>query len=447
MRRLNKEIWGWALYDWANSAFAVSILAVVLPRYFVGELATSGRDAAGDLITEVAVLGFSIPSGTLWAVTVSVSMVFIAFLSPIVGALADYSGRKKAFLAAFCFLGASTTGLMVLLGEGMWEMGILLFVLANICFVGSNVVYNGLLVEVAPTEDEVAFVSGFGWGLGYLASFLMLLFNLFLIQTKLPSEALAVRFSLLSVGVWWALFAIPTLLWVKERAEPRPIPEGKTLLTAGFSQLRETAGHLRGYPELLLFIAAFFLYNDGIQTIISQGSNFAFQLWESTDEDLISVFLMIQIVAFVGSFLFIRIEEKVGTKRALMGSLYVWLALIAWGMVMRGWVEFRIMAFFAGLVLGISQSASRTIFAWMIPKAQAAEFFSLYAIVGKVASILGPLFFAIGIYAQPWLVNVPILNRMALSVLPLLLMVIAGILLLRRVDVEAGRERVRENKG
>lgn len=446
MRRLNKEIWGWALYDWANSAFAVSILAVLLPLYFTGFLATSGRDGAGELITEVSILGWSLQSSSIWAFTVSFSMVFVVILSPIVGAMADYSGRKKAFLAVFCVLGASATGLMVLLSVGMWKLGILLFTLSNICFVGGNVVYNGLLVEVAPTDEEVAFVSGFGWGLGYMASFLMLLLNLLIIRFDFPTEAMAMRVSLMSVGIWWALFAIPTLLWVKERAEPKPLPEGKGLLTAGFSQLRDTARNLRYYPQLLLFVVAFFLYSDGIQTIISQASNFANVIWEKDPQDLIYVFLMIQIVAFFGSFLFIRIEKKVGTKRALMASLLVWLALISWGMVMQNWIELWVMAFFGGLVLGISQSASRTIYAWMIPKAQSAEFFSLYAIVGKVASILGPFLFGIGAAFAPRLLNVPILNPMALAVLPLFLMVLAGTLLLRRVDVEAGRERVREAK-
>jgi UMF1 family MFS transporter len=442
MRRLNKEIWGWALYDWANSAFAVSILAVVLPVYFKTQLATTAT--AGGLVQEVTVLGWTIPSTSLWSWTVSVSMVFVVVLSPIVGAMADYSGKKKAFLTLFCFLGASATALMVLLGVGMWKLGVLLFTLSNICFVGGNVVYNGLLVEVAPTEEEVAFVSGFGWGLGYMASFLMLLFNMVLIQLDIPNEALAVRVSLMSVGLWWALFAIPTLLWVKERAEPKPLPDGKGLITAGFAQLAETAKRLHLYPQLLLFVAAFFLYNDGIQTIISQGTNFAEAVFQKPLEALIPVFLMIQIVAFVGSFLFIWIEERLGTKRTLMASLLIWLVLIGWGFVMRNWVEFWLMAFFGGFVLGVSQSASRTIYAWMIPKAQSAEFFSLYAIVGKIASILGPFLFGLGALFAPRLENAPVVNSMALAVLPLFLMVLAGTILLKRVDVDAGRKSVRQ---
>ena len=155
---------------------------------------------------------------------------------------------------------------------------------------------------------------------------------------------------------------------------------------------------------------------------------------------------MIQIVAFFGSFLFIRIEKKVGTKRALMASLLVWIALISWGMVMQTLDRALCHGFLRWAGLGVSQSASRTIYAWMIPRAHSAEFFSLYAIVGKVASILGPFLFGIGAAFAPRLLNVPILNPMALAVLPLFLMVLAGTLLLRRVDVEAGRERVREAK-
>jgi UMF1 family MFS transporter len=336
---------------------------------------------------------------------------------------------------------------MVLLSVGMWKLGMLLFISSNICFVAGNVVYNGLIVEVAPDEEEVAFVSGFGWGLGYMASFLILAFNLVLIKLDYPTKEMAVRLSLLSVGVWWALFAIPTMLWVKEKAKAKPLPAGETLLTVGFSQLKKTARSLRLFPQLLLFIGAYFLYNDGVQTVIGTGATFADELFGMEYDELIPVFLMIQLVAFVGSFIFIKIEKKVGTKPALLASLLVWLVLIGWGMVMTEFGEFQVMAFFGGLVLGVSQSASRTIYAWMIPKAQAAEFFSFYAIVGKVATIIGPTLFGIGLMFKSRLLDVPIINPVAGAVLPLFLMVLIGFLMLWRVDVDAGRERVRELEG
>lgn len=447
MHRLNKQIWGWALYDWANSAFAVSIIAVVLPFYFKTQLATSGTGPGGELIEEVTILGAVIPSGSLWSWTISLSMVFVVLIAPFIGAVADYAGKKKRFLVLFCLLGATVTGLMVLLSVGMWKLGILLFVLANVCFVGGNVVYNGLLIEVAPTEGEVAFVSGFGWALGYMASFLMLLFNLLLIQFEIPSAEWAVRLSLLSVGVWWALFAIPTFLWVEERAQPKPLPEGQGLLTVGLSQLKNTARNLRLFPQLLLFLGAFFLYSDGIQTIISQASIFVEEVFQRGLDDIIPVFLMIQIVAFFGSLLFIKIEGKVGTKKALVSSLAVWVLLIGWAFVMHDFLEFWALAFFGGLVLGVSQSASRTIFAWMIPPDQSAEFFSLYAIVGKVASVLGPALFGCGMLLSARLAGLPIINSMALAVLPLFLMVLGGLLLLLRVDVEKGREQAKASAG
>ncbi|MEE8399232.1 MAG: MFS transporter, partial [Desulfobacterales bacterium] len=252
MRRLNKEIWGWALYDWANSAFAVSVLAVVFQLYFVNALATSGLDASGELIKQVTILGVTLPSGTLWSWSLSLSMIIVVAITPIVGAVADYAGRKKRFLLFFCYSGATATMLMVFLTVGMWKLGMLLFILSNICFVGGNVVYNGLLIDIAPSEDDIGFVSGFGWGLGYIASFLMLLFNMILIQFDIPSKEWAVRLSLLSVGIWWAIFAIPTFLWVKERAKPKPLPEGQNLLTVGFAQIRKTVRRLPHYSEMLL---------------------------------------------------------------------------------------------------------------------------------------------------------------------------------------------------
>jgi UMF1 family MFS transporter len=442
MRRLNRQIWGWAIYDWANSAFAVSVLTIVLPVYFAESLATSGTAPDGALLEGVVLFGRSVPGASLWGWTVSFSMLFVVLLTPIVGAIADYTGKKKRFLMLFCFLGASATGLMVLLGAGMWKLGILLFVLANVCFVGGNVVYNGLLVEVAETEEKVAFVSGFGWALGYMASFLMLLFNLALIKFEIPSAEWAVRLSLLSVGVWWALFAIPTYLWVKEKTQPRPLPEGQGLLSVGFTQLKVTARELRFFPQLLLFIGAFFLYNDGIQTVINQASIFALEVFQKDLEELIPVFLMIQIVAFFGSLLFIRVEGKLGTKKTLLASLFIWVLLIGWAFFMHDFLEFWILAFFGGLVLGVSQSASRTIFAWMIPPQQSAEFFSLYAIVGKAASVVGPFLFGVGAAFAVRLEGVPLVNTMALAVLPLFLMVLVGFLMLLKVDVEKGKGQV-----
>ncbi|GAG23779.1 unnamed protein product, partial [marine sediment metagenome] len=194
---------------------------------------------------------------------------------------------------------------------------------------------------------------------------------------------------------------------------------------------------------LLLFLGAFFLYMDGIQTIISQAGIFAQEVFQRELEDIIPVFLMIQIVAFFGSLLFIRMEGKVGTKKVLISSLVVWVLVIGWAFVMHDFLEFWGLAFFGGLVLGVSQSASRTIYAWMIPPDQAAEFFSLAAIVGKVASVLGPVLFGWGVFFSARLEGVPVINSMALAVLPLFLMVLAGLLLLLRVDVEKGREQVK----
>ena len=437
--RLNRQIWGWALYDWANSAFAVSVLAVVFPLFFVDVLATSGIDASGSLIKEVVLFGRALPGGTVWAWTVALSMLIVVVISPVVGAVADRGGAKKRFLFVFCYTGAAATLLMVFLKVGMWEMGMLLFILSNLSFVGGNVVYNGLMTDVAGSDEEVAFVSGFGWGLGYAASFLMLLANLILIQLEWPSKEWSVRISLFSVGVWWAVFAIPTFLWVKERPVAQKVRTGSGLFLEGFRQLGRTARMLPGYSQMLLFMAAFFLYNDGVQTIISQSAIFARLALGADLGQIIPAFLMIQLVAFFGSLLFIRIEKRIGTKRSLLGALVVWILLIGWALFMKTLVEFYLMAFFGGLVLGVSQSASRTLFAWMIPAGHSAEFFGLYAIVGKVASLVGPILFGFGVLLSGRLQGIPMVNTMAAAIFPLFVMVLLGTLLLVRVDVGKGR--------
>ncbi|RME70552.1 MAG: hypothetical protein D6781_06095 [Verrucomicrobia bacterium] len=447
MRRIKREYWGWALYDWANSAYAVSVLAVVFQLYFVDVLATRVDPSTGERVAGVEILGATIPGGSLWSWTVAASMALVVLLSPIVGAVADYGASKKRFLAVFCAVGAAATAGMVVLGPGMWGLGVLLFIVSNICFVCGNVVYNGLLTDVAESEADVGFLSSFGWGLGYAASFLMLLLNLVLITLKVPSEAWSVRVSLLCVGLWWALFAIPTFLWVRERGRPGAVPEGRSVLSIGFVQIVETLRRLPRYSQLLVFMAAFFLYNDGIQTIIAQAATFARLALEADLDAIIPAFLMIQFVAFFGSLLFIRVERRWGTRRALLAALAVWIALIGWALVMRTLTEFYVMAFFGGLVLGVSQSASRTLYALMIPRAKSAEFFSLYAIVGKVASLVGPVLFGVGVLFAPSFERLPVFNSMAGAVAPLLLMVVAGALLLLRVDVARGRAEIGADEG
>ena len=443
MRRLNKEIWGWAFYDWANSAFAVSILAVIFQFYFVDVLATSGTDAADKLIKEVTILGATIPSATLWSWSLSISMLIVVVLCPIIGAIADYAGKKKSFLLFFCYSGACATMLMVFLRVGMWKFGMILFILSNICFVAGNVVYNGLLIDVSPSKEDLGFVSGFGWGLGYMASFLILVFNLILINLKIPTAEWSVRLSLLSVGIWWAVFAVPTFLWVKERSIPKPLPEGKSLIAVGFSQLKDTIKSLPRYPAMLVFMVAFFLYNDGIQTIISTSATFTNYALGATLNSIIPAFVMIQFVAFFGSLLFIKIENTVGTKKALVYSLIIWVLIIGWAHFIHSLIEFYIIAFLGGFVLGVSQSASRTIYALMIPPGKSAEFFSLYAIVGKIASIVGPFLFGIGALYSSRLKNVPVINSMAGAIFPLFLMVLIGTLLLIKVDIEKGQKQAK----
>jgi MFS transporter, UMF1 family len=430
-----KEQIGWYFYDWANSAFSTTVVTV-----FMGPYITSIAEAAADAEGFIYPLGIPVFAGSYYAYLISLSVLLQVFFLPILGALADYSQRKKQFFAITAYIGAfAATGLYFLEGTN-FLFGGGLFVLANLSFGASIVFYNAFLPDISSSEDRDR-VSSQGWALGYFGGGLLLALNLVFVQFLAEPMGFtvgqAVRISLASAGIWWGLFTIVPLITIKRRQPLRRLPSGERVLTVGFRQLRHTLRQLPNFPHTMLFLVAYLLYNDGIQTVIALSAVFGSQELGMETTSLVQLILMVQFVAFFGALGFERLARVVGTKRAIMISLVIWLGVTvyAWGFLQNE-TQFFVLGAVIALVLGGSQALSRSVFSLMIPRGQEAEYFSLYEISERGTSWLGP--YAFGLTLQ-------LTGSYRLALLSIAIFFAAGLILLAKVNVqravaEAGNE-------
>ncbi len=413
----------WALYDFANSGFAASILAAVYNVYFVQKVVPPEG---------LFFLGRPWRGPALWAFAVSLSTLAIFLLSPLLGAIADLSGRKQRFLRFFWLLGSLSTAALFFVAPGRVLPGVLIFALANIGFAGGNVFYNAFLPALAPPERQGR-VSGLGWAVGYLGSLLCLGLNLVMIEQPGlfglgTGNALPVRTALLSVGVWWADFGWPIFVWgpPDRPAARRPLREWTRL---GWARLADTGRNLGRYKNLALFMAAFALYNDGIETVILTASVVGAGILGMSPGELIQCFLMIQAVAFLGALIFGQLADRWSHKGTILVTLAVYLWVLARAYVMTSRREFWILGAVLGLILGGSQAASRSLMSRLTPPGKSGEFFAFYGIVAKFTAVLGP--FVFGIASQTVGLRGAILSLAPFFVL--------GGLLLMRVREPSGR--------
>jgi UMF1 family MFS transporter len=431
-----REQTGWYFYDWANSAFSTTVVTLFLGPYLTA-LARAGADAQG------LIYPFGIPVGarSYWGYLVALSVVTQVMWLPLIGALADYSARKKALLALFAYTGAVCTMAMFFLDGAAWFAGGVLFLAANLAFGAAMVVYNSYLPLIASAEDRDA-VSSKGWGLGYLGGGVLLALNLVLFMNagRLGlSEGQAVRISLASAGAWWALFTVIPLLTLRRRPPLLRLPAGHNYFSAGLRQLFRTLGELRHYPQTLLFLAAYLLYNDAIQAVIALAAQFGSDELKMPMSQLTMLILMVQFVAFLGAIGFNRVAAAITAKRAVMLALAIWaLVLVA----IFGWVrtpaQFFAMGAVVALVMGGSQALSRSLYSLMIPAGREAEYFGLYEITDKGTSWLAPLIFALALQFT---------HSYRLAILSLILFFLGGLAVLARVDVAQGARDARKPAG
>ena len=429
-----KEIFGWAMYDWANSAFSTTVGTVFLGPY-IASLAAKAAEAYPDGLARF--FGIPVAPDSFLPYCISFSVGLQVLFLPILGAIADYSHLRKRMMQIFATFGAVSTILMFFITGNSWWLGGVLFIIANLTFGAAIVFYNAYLPDIA-SEEERDRVSSYGWAMGYLGGGILLALNLaffiFSDTIGVPGD-LAVRINLASAGIWWMGFAFITWARLRPRHAARTLPAGETYLSIGFKQLGNTFREIKHFPETLKYLLAYFLYNDGIQTVIAVSSTFAAAPLArggvGLDQDtLIAVILMIQFVAFGGALFWGRLAKWIGAKQSIFVSLMIWLGVVLYAFFgLRGEnrvSEFFILGIFIALVLGGSQAISRSLFAQMVPIGKEAEYYSFYEVSERGTSWTGPLIF--GLANQ-------IAHSLRWGILALIIYFVAGMLILPFVNV------------
>ena len=416
----NRQIYSWALYDWANSAYATTVMAGFFPLFF-----KSYFSSETNVITSTAHLGLAN----------SLSSMVIVLLAPLLGAIADAGGLRKRFLFLFAYIGILMSGSLALVQQGNWELAAFVYLMGNIGFMGSNTFYDSLLPTVSEGRS-VDFVSGLGFALGYLGGGVLFALNVFMVQKPelfgLADMAEAVKASFVSVALWWALFSLPLLFFVKEEApkqKHRPIEA----VSEGYRQLLRTFSKIRHLKGLLLFLVAYWLYIDGVDTIIRMAVDYAMAIGFDPNS-LILALLLVQFIGFPATLLFAKLAQRYETKKALYVAIAVYIFITLWASMMQEEYEFYLLAAMIGLVQGGIQALSRSYYARMIPHGQSAEFFGFFNFLGKFATILGPV--TIGFVAF-------MSGSSRLGIASVALFFIAGGLLLYFVDEKKIAEEVR----
>lgn len=415
LKEKKRAQFGWIMYDWANSSFVTTITAAVLPVYFASVAAINLPDYLRT---------------AYWAYTSAIALLIVALMGPIMGAMADFRGAKKRYLTIFALVGIAGAALLYFVREGDWLMASLFYIIGNVGFAGANVFYDALLLYVASPE-EMDSVSSKGYAYGYLGGGLLLAINLGMIMTAPDGEttALMSRLSFLTVAGWWLIFTIPLWRFVKEPA--RRILKGEenfTPVQASFRRLAHTFGEIRKYKELFKFIVAFWLYNNGIGTIIVMATIYGTEL-NFSQLTTIGTLLMVQFVGIPFSLLFGWMGTRVGTKKSILISLVVYSLVAIGGFFMYREIHFWILGFGVAMVQGGSQALSRSLFGRMLPKSKSAEFYSFFSVSEKVAGTAGPLLF--GVVST-------VMGGSRLSIISLIIFFILGGYLLTRVNEKEG---------
>jgi UMF1 family MFS transporter len=380
----------WYLYGWASHTFPTIVVTVFMSRYL-----TSVAEKDVGKHGRVHVLGIPSAPGSLFAYTVTASTILIVILTPLVGAIADRTRRKRDIMLGCGWVGALACVAMVAVAGTDWQLGAILFAIAFIGYSCSIVVSYSLLVDLSASEDRDR-VSSVGWAISYVGGGLLLAAD-FLLSLFVDKPTLA-RISLCTAGLWWILFSIPVRRWLPEHiGVGKDGPRRGSLLAEGFGQLVATLKHMRTFPLTLAFLGAFLIYNDGIQTVTTVAAQYGDKELQLSDTVLLLGILLVQFVAYAGAIGLGRLGERFGAKRVVLGSLVVWIIAIGIAYRLQAGVvwQFFALAVLIALVLGGSQALSRSMFSRLIPPGSEAQYFSFYEISDAGTSFLGPLVFGL----------------------------------------------------
>ena len=416
-----KSILAWSLYDWANSAFATTVMAGFFPVFFKEYWSTTDNVT---LSTWYLGLGNSIAS------------ILVAALAPFIGAIADRGTAKKKLLIFFAFLGIIATGGLWIVNQGHWQMAILFYIIASIGFMSGNIFYDALLPAVA-TKEKYDYASSLGYSLGYIGGGLLFLINVLMYLQPhyfgIADGATAIRLSFISVAVWWAVFSIPLILFVKEPTIHDPIGIFSSI-KEGWSQLVSTLSKIREFKVVVTFLMAYWLYIDGVDTIIRMAVDYGTSIGFPASS-LITALLLVQFVAFPATLIYSRFASKIGIKNALYTAILGYTLITIFGaFVSKEW-HFYVIAVFIACFQGGIQALSRSLYSRIIPKNQAAEFFGFYNMLGKFAAIIGPPMMGyIGLTT----------GNPRIGILSIVILFILGGFILTKVDLQEG-ERISES--
>jgi len=420
MQNNKKSIYSWAMYDWANSAYATTVMAGFFPIFF-----KSYYSVGTGVTVSTAQLGFAN----------SISSFVVVLLAPLLGAIADAGSLKKRFLFFFAFLGILMSASLAFVEQGNWQMAAFIYTLGNIGFMGSNIFYDGLLPSVSE-DKNVDYVSGLGFALGYLGGGILFALNVFMVQDPaffgFADKSEAIKASFVSVALWWAFFSLPLLFFVHEKRRDKE--QKNILLVAGYLRLKKTFQRVTSLKGLFLFLVAYWLYIDGVDTIIRMAVDYGMALGFDSSS-LIMALLIVQFVGFPATLLVAKLADIWDTKKVIYLCISVYIFIIIFASMMQDEKEFYILALLISLVQGGIQALSRSYYAKMIPQKYAAEFFGFYDLLGKFAVIIGPLLVAfVALFS----------HNSRLSIASVAILFVLGALLLFFVDEKKVATEVRE---
>ncbi len=418
MQDSKKEIISWALYDWANSAFATTVMAAFFPIFFSQYWAYGSESA-----TSTFYLGLAN----------SLSSILVAAMAPVIGAIADRGSYRKKLLIFFAFLGAVMTGALWFVKMGAWPVAVVLYLFANIGFASANSFYDSMLTTVA-SPKKVDFVSSLGYALGYIGGGLLFLLNVVMYLMPqafgIPDGPTAIRISFVMVGIWWIAFTIPVAVFVKE--EKGESVALKDAVRDGFGQIKDTLKSLKNLKNTAIFLVAYWCYIDGVDTIIRMATDYGTALGFPS-ESLIVALLITQFVAFPSAILYNMLGKKIGVKKAILIAIGAYAVIAIIGFFMNHVSQFYILACAIGLFQGGIQALSRSYYTRLIPKENSSEFNGFFNMLGKFAAIIGP--FLVGIVTL-------ITGEQRYGIVSLIILFIAGFILLRKVDESEAKKEI-----